>query len=568
MSQKKYSLLYPDTNAQYRTLSDVTMHDLGMDQICKKLSAKEREQNYIQNVMARMYADPAVTQYRCDIFEDVLQQKKMRDDLMEILERISFLREYGSFNREYDESACIWDLLHRLDELNDYIKCVDAIHTCLAASDIHSAGFLGLKAYVEKIYADNGFAELKKDISELKMDTSQLKSITVGINLNDRFEADGIGLISVNSKYFTKSGILGNFYDHIASKDRINEDTIWKKNFKFQPFDVNADAVISTHMQKVMDTAVMRSESRGGIVKLPEGDQAKDVTRYTDRIVNHMISHMVKRVREVLNKYVSITITDMTDLIPELLYYIKWAEYIQKLQEQGFTFAKASVYKEGENESDPYMMQARGIYNVLVWPMIHELFEPGGVDRVTSDIRNAGPWGFLILLAIQFLQIVVAFIPGEVVQVAAGMIYGPWVGALIIWLGCIISSSFIFVLVHKLGAPFVQAMVPEKYMGKFRDWETSDKFNVIVFILFLIPGLPKDVFTYITPLTHMSMKNFVLISNFARIPGIVLSTYAAAGLVSGNIVESVIIFAVTAAVAIVALVVYGRVTKKSNGSEK
>ena len=83
-----------------------------------------------------------------------------------ILERISFLREYGSFNREYDESACIWDLLHRLDELNDYIKCVDALHTCLAASDIHSAGFLGLKAYVEKIYADNGFAELKKDISE------------------------------------------------------------------------------------------------------------------------------------------------------------------------------------------------------------------------------------------------------------------------------------------------------------------------------------------------------------------------------------------------------------------
>lgn len=51
----------------------------------------------------------------------------------------------------------------------------------------------------------------EKDISELKMDTSQLKSITVGINLNDRFEADGIGLISVNSKYFTKSGIIGNF---------------------------------------------------------------------------------------------------------------------------------------------------------------------------------------------------------------------------------------------------------------------------------------------------------------------------------------------------------------------
>lgn len=203
---------------------------------------------------------------------------------------------------------------------------------------------------------------------------------------------------------------------------------------------------------------------------------------------------------------------------------------------------------------------------VAIWPMIHELFEPGGVERVTADIRNAGPAGFLILLAIQFLQIVVAFIPGEVVQVAAGIIYGPWGGALIIWVGCIISSAFIFVLVHKLGAPFVQAMVPEKYMGKFREWETSEKFNVIVFILFLIPGLPKDVFTYLTPLTHMSMRNFVLISNFARIPGIVLSTYAASGLVSGNIVESVIIFAATAAVAVVALLVYSRMTKKSDGA--
>ena len=382
MSQKKYSLLYPDTNAQYRTLSDVTMHDLGMDQICKKLSAKEHEQNYIQNVMARMYADPAVTQYRCDIFEDVLRQKKMRDDLMEILGRISFLRDYGSFNREYDESAGIWDLLHRLDELNDYIRCVDALHTCLEASDIHSAGFLGLKAYVEKIYADNGFAELKKDISELKMDTSQLKSITVGINLNDRFEADGIGLISVNSKYFTKSGILSNFYDHIASKDRINDDTIWKQNFKFQPFDVNADGVINTPMQKAMGTGVMLPGSRSGVVKLPEGDQAKDVTRYTDRIVNHMVSHMVKRVREVLNKYVSITITDMTDLIPELIYYIKWAEYIQKLQEQGFTFAKPSVYKEGENASDPYMMQARGIYNLKL--AVFETEESGNI--VPNDL--------------------------------------------------------------------------------------------------------------------------------------------------------------------------------------
>ena len=135
--------------------------------------------------------------------------------------------------------------------------------------------------------------------------------------------------------------------------------------------------------QKEMDTGVMLSGSRSGVVKLPEGDQAKDVTRYTDRIVNHMVSHMVKRVREVLNKYVSITITDMTDLIPELIYYIKWAEYIQKLQERGFTFAKPSVHKEEEYASDPYMMQARGIYNLKL--AVFETEESGNI--VPNDLN-------------------------------------------------------------------------------------------------------------------------------------------------------------------------------------
>ncbi|WP_449314808.1 TVP38/TMEM64 family protein [Rubneribacter sp.] len=191
---------------------------------------------------------------------------------------------------------------------------------------------------------------------------------------------------------------------------------------------------------------------------------------------------------------------------------------------------------------------------VLLWPYVHELFEPGGIDRVIADVRNAGPVGFLILLGLQFLQIVVAFIPGEVVQIAAGMMYGPWVGALVILVGCVLSSAFIFMLVHKLGAPFVQSMVPVKYLDKFRRFEHSGKLNVVVFILFLIPGLPKDVFTYLVPLTNMRMRTFLALANVGRIPGIVVSTYAADGLIDGRIMESVIIFAVAAVIAVAGIV--------------
>ncbi len=198
---------------------------------------------------------------------------------------------------------------------------------------------------------------------------------------------------------------------------------------------------------------------------------------------------------------------------------------------------------------------------IFLWPYVSEFFEPGGYQRVIDSVRSAGPGGVVILLVIQFIQIVVAFIPGEVVQIAAGLIYGLWIGALIIWAGCILSSAFIFLLVHKLGAPFVQSMVPEKYMNKFNAFEKRGRLNIIVFILFFIPGLPKDVFTYITPLTHMPMRNFLILTNIARIPGIVLSTFAAAGLVNGNIVGSIILFAVVAAIAIAALLSYERIMK-------
>lgn len=190
---------------------------------------------------------------------------------------------------------------------------------------------------------------------------------------------------------------------------------------------------------------------------------------------------------------------------------------------------------------------------VLIWPYLKELFEPGGIERVIVEVRGAGPVGIGILLGLQFLQIVVAFIPGEVVQVAAGMLYGPWLGCAIIVLGCVISSAFIFVLVHKLGAPFVQNMVPTNQLEKFRKFEASGKLNIIVFILFLIPGLPKDVFTYLVPLTDMRMRTFLILLNIARIPGIIISTYAADGLVEGRIVESVIIFVVAAVIALLGI---------------
>ena len=190
---------------------------------------------------------------------------------------------------------------------------------------------------------------------------------------------------------------------------------------------------------------------------------------------------------------------------------------------------------------------------VIAWPYVADVFSEGGVDRLVERVQSAGPAGVLILFGMQFLQILVAFIPGEVVQLAAGLMYGPLFGSIIILVGCVISSSIIYLLVRKLGAPFVQSMVSTEHLEKFHSFEESGKLDIIVFILFLIPGMPKDVFTYLVPLTDMPYKKFILLTTIGRIPGVVGSTYAASGFASGDVVGPAIVLIVLAVAAVLAI---------------
>lgn len=208
---------------------------------------------------------------------------------------------------------------------------------------------------------------------------------------------------------------------------------------------------------------------------------------------------------------------------------------------------------------------------VLLWPIIGSIFTDGG-DTLEQKVQEAGPAGVFILLAVQVLQVIVAFIPGEVVQVAAGMIYGTWGGFAVVLVGCILSSALVYWLVHKLGAPFVRDMVSTKYLNKFIEFEKSGKLDIIVFVLFLIPGLPKDVFTYLVPLTGMPMGRFLLLSTLGRIPGMWVSTFAANQITQGNIWTAIIIFGAAAVIAIFGVIykdkIMGFFTKRTKSSKK
>lgn len=375
------SLLYPKhIKTTYQIVSDVTMHDLGFDQLAKELTQKETEQTMVLKVLAKMTDSAAVAKYRSDIFDDIIRETKMCEEMMRILDQINFLKDYGVFKKKYDDAAGIWDLMHRLEEMNEYIQYVEALYACLRNASLKSDGLKALRDEISRVYEDSGYAALKKDIAKLKATTSDLKSVTVGINLNERFEAHEIGLISINNKAFTKSGILDNFYDKINTRHAVHEGNEWDGRYHFRQIKLEGEEGSAFNDEIIRVAAAGKNlPIAAQLATVPTGDATELITHYMDRVTSQMLAGVVKLLRDVLNKYVTITITDITNLIPEFAFYIKFAEYIRKNSEQGLIFSKPSFT---ENE-DKWSVQAKGIYNIKLVSGASK----GEINIVPNDIQ-------------------------------------------------------------------------------------------------------------------------------------------------------------------------------------
>lgn len=353
------SILFPGgVENNPKVISEVTMHDLGFDLICKEVATKESEEKLLLKILSKVYSEPVVSQYRLDVFEDILLYPELRNKMQELLDKVNFLKDFGSLKKDYEVASSAFDLMHRLDEINEYIQCVEAIHECLTNIPIKSKGLIDLRLYVDEIYRDNSFSELKKDISELKADTYCLRSVTIGINLNERYECESVGLISVNNKKFYKAPILNNFSDAILRRDTVNDGNDWDGSMKFSPI-TSDDSIKMMAQERAALCLANPFVAAETLAHIATGDIAEDCTRYLDRLMNHLISSTVKRLREVLSKYVTITIGRITSLIPEFMYYIRFAEYIEKLQNKGFVFSKPEVIENERNH-----MLAEGVYNL------------------------------------------------------------------------------------------------------------------------------------------------------------------------------------------------------------
>lgn len=207
------------------------------------------------------------------------------------------------------------------------------------------------------------------------------------------------------------------------------------------------------------------------------------------------------------------------------------------------------------------------LLGLITWFFCAKFKEISSAESFKDYVRSFGAAGMLVGLGFQLLQVFVALIPGEVIEIGLGYAYGAIRGTLICYAGLFIASTLIFLLVKKFGRRIVLLFVSEESLNgmKFvqKVEQNPEKLKKVMFLLFFIPGTPKDLFTYFFGLTPVSLKDFLWISMLARIPSVVSSTIGGTLIHEKNYVLAAVLFAVTALVSLVGWLGYEKLSKRT-----
>jgi len=177
-------------------------------------------------------------------------------------------------------------------------------------------------------------------------------------------------------------------------------------------------------------------------------------------------------------------------------------------------------------------------------------------------IQSFGAAGWLVLLGLQFLQVFIALIPGELLETAAGYAFGPWIGTAICYIGVGLASALIFTLTSRYGVKLVEIFVDRERINELRFLNTERKRNNLIFLLYFIPGTPKDLLTYFVGLTDIKLSHFLVLSMIARIPSVISSTFGGHLLGEERYTGAIILYGITGLVSALGLWGYNLYLKK------
>lgn len=199
-------------------------------------------------------------------------------------------------------------------------------------------------------------------------------------------------------------------------------------------------------------------------------------------------------------------------------------------------------------------------------PLIAFVSQP---ERFREWVDSHGVLGRLAFVAMMMFQVFVAIIPGEPLEIGAGYAFGAIEGTLLCILATTLSSIAIFLFVKRYGMRFVTLFVSEEKIRSLKFLQNTRRLELLTFLLFFIPGTPKDVLTYVVGLTPMKLRVWVLITTVARIPSVVTSTAGGNALGTQDYHIAILVFVATAVVSGLGVLLYRAISRRhSHGGDK
>lgn len=197
-------------------------------------------------------------------------------------------------------------------------------------------------------------------------------------------------------------------------------------------------------------------------------------------------------------------------------------------------------------------------------PLLQYIQEP---ERFRDWVDSAGFMGRIYFLGIQILQVVIAIIPGEPIELGAGYAFGAVEGTLLCMLGTVIGSMMVYFFVRRFGRKAVEIFFPVEKIEQLRFLNTAKKRDALMFLLMFIPGTPKDLLGYFAPLTGMGPWTWLFITAVARIPSIVTSTIGGGALGVKNYIFAAVAIGVTLLISATGLFIYRRICARHDARE-
>ena len=207
---------------------------------------------------------------------------------------------------------------------------------------------------------------------------------------------------------------------------------------------------------------------------------------------------------------------------------------------------------------------------IYMFPVMKNLSTREGQIAFRDKVESSGFLGMLSLFGLQVANIFLIVIPGEPIEIIAGMCYGAFWGTIFIMVSACIITIGIFFLVRKLGRKFVYDFCSKERIEKIENsklFRNPKKIEMIMLILFLIPGTPKDLLVYLGGLLPIKASRFILISTLARIPSIISSTIAGDQLAVGQWQLGLILYAAIIVLVLIIIFIYNKFDKDKTTDE-